>query len=179
MLPFKILTVSSSKRCLSCVLQAIHSINFDRFTRDIIPIRLTLLDLTAAFDTIDHFFVLERLSSWFGLTSDALCWSKSGWLNRSFSVTIKGYQLLYNVPQDTALGPLLFILYFTALRKVISDSSLSHKLNADDTHLYVSFLAVDSSRNITRFLLTDQNARLNQWQSSRSLKTQNKLPNQW
>ena len=41
------------------------------------------------------------------------------------------------------LGPLLFILYTTLLSKVISDSSSSHKLYADDTELYIAILAAD------------------------------------
>jgi len=95
----------------------------------------------------------ERLSSWFGITSNALSWLKSYLLNRSFSVNIEGsisssYQLLYGVPQGSVLGPLLFILYTTPLSKVISDSSASHKLYADDTQLHLSFSAVDYSNNM-------------------------------
>ena len=98
---------------------------------------LTLLDLTAAFGTIDHSILLERLSSWFGITSNALSWILSYLLNRSFSVNIEGsksssYQLLYGVPRGSVLGPLLFILHttpVTLLSKVISDSFSSHNYN--------------------------------------------------
>ena len=99
---------------------------------------LTLLDLSAAFDTIDHTILLERLSSWFGITSTALSWVKSYLLNRSFYVSIDGsvssvYQLLYGVPQGSVLGPLLFILYTTPLSTVISKSAYLHFIHQSST----------------------------------------------
>jgi len=72
---------------------------------------LTLFDLSAAFDTIDHSIILKRLPSWFGIPSTALFWIKSYLLNRSFYVDIENseslvFQLLYGVPQASVLGPL-------------------------------------------------------------------------
>ena len=108
---------------------------------------LTLLDLSAAFDTLDHSILLER-HSWFGITSTALSWIKSYLLNRSYYVNIENtksslFQLLYGVPQGYVLGHLLFILYTTPLSTVISNSSANHHLDADDTQLFFSFSAAD------------------------------------
>ena len=115
---------------------------------------LTLLDLSAAFDTIDHSILLERLFSWFGITSTALSWIKSYLLNRSFYVNIENtksslFQLLYGVPQGSVLGPLLFILYTTPLGIVISSLSANHHLYVDDTQLFLSFSAADFACNIS------------------------------
>jgi len=96
---------------------------------------LTLLDLSAAFDTIDT-ILLEHLSSWFGISSTALSWIKSYLLNRSFYVNIENskssvFQLLYGVPEGSVLDPLL--LNITPLSTVISNSSANHHLYADNT----------------------------------------------
>jgi exonuclease III len=133
---------------------------------------LTLLDLSAAFDTIDHSILLERLSSWFGISSTALSWIKSYLLNRSFSVNIENskssvFQLLYGVPQGSVLGPLLFILYTTPLSTVISNSSANHHLFADDTQLFLSFSAADFAYNITHLENTISN--VSNWMSSNFL----------
>jgi len=129
----------------------------DHITKAMSPqhvICLTLLDLPAAVDTIDHSILLECLSSWFGISSTALSWIKSYLLNRSFYVNIDNstssvFQLLYGVPQRSVLGPLLFILCTTPLSTVISNSSANHHQYADDTQLLLSFSALDFSRNIT------------------------------
>jgi len=101
---------------------------------------LTLLDLSAAFDTIDHSILLERLSSWFGISHTALSWIKSYLVNRSSYVNIENskssvFKLLYEVPQywESVLGPLLFILYTITLSTVVTNSSANHQLYADDT----------------------------------------------
>ena len=63
---------------------------------------LTLLDLSAAFDTIDHLILLECLSSWFGITSNSLYWIRPYLLNRSFYVNVENskssvFHYLYDV----------------------------------------------------------------------------------
>jgi len=108
---------------------------------------LTLLHLSVAFDTIDHSILLERLSSWFGISSTALSRIKS-YINIQNSKS-SVLQLLYGVPQGSVLGPLLFILYPTPLSTVISNSSANHQLYADDNQLLLSFSALDFSHNIT------------------------------
>ena len=124
---------------------------------------LCLLDLSAAFDTIDHFILLHRLKSWFGISNAVLTWIQS------FSVDINGiksssFQLLYGVPQGSVLGPLLSILYTTPLSTIISRSSVNHKLYADDTQLFLSFSAKNFSQNIK--LIQETITEISLWMAS-------------
>ena len=133
---------------------------------------LCLLDLSAAFDTIDHSILLHRLNSWFGINNIALSWIQSYLTSRSFSVDINGiksspFQLFYGVPQGSVLGPLLFILYTTPLSTIISRSSVNHKLYADDTQLFLSFSAENFSLNIK--FLQDTISEISSWMASNFL----------
>ena len=77
---------------------------------------LTLLDLSAAFDTIDHKLLLDKLEEWFGIRGEALRWVGSYLSDRCQLISIQGklsipMSLICGVPQGSVLGPLLFILY--------------------------------------------------------------------
>jgi len=96
-----------------------------------------LIDLSAAFDTINH-IILHRLSSWFGFDGKIISWLTSYLSSWSFVASIKSIssaqsRLRQGVPQGSVLGPLLFILHTTPLSSRISDSSVGHHLFADDT----------------------------------------------
>ena len=101
---------------------------------------LTLLDLSAAFDTIDHGLLLYRLEEWFTILSDTLWWVASYLFNRCQLISIKGklslpMSLIYGVPQWSVLGPLIFIPYTTPLSLLILTKfeDLQHHLYADAT----------------------------------------------
>ena len=133
---------------------------------------LCLLDLSAAFDTIDHSILLHRLSTWFGINNTPLQWIKSYLSTRYFSVSINGtksskHELLYGVPQGSVLGPLLFILYTTPLSSIISRTPVDHKLYADDTQLYISFSATNFANNIQH--LQDTISNITSWMKSNFL----------
>ena len=74
---------------------------------------LFLLELSAAFDTVDHSILLQRLTYTYGIIGTALRWIKSYFTGRSVIVNFKGQQstrsiLSYSVPQGSITGPLLF-----------------------------------------------------------------------
>ncbi|XDV14238.1 hypothetical protein PO909_002414, partial [Leuciscus waleckii] len=81
---------------------------------------LVLLDLSAAFDTIDHSILLNRLENYIGISGIALAWFKSYLSDRYQFVAVNEEmshrsQVQYGVPQGSVLGPLLFTLYMLPL----------------------------------------------------------------
>ncbi len=52
---------------------------------------LILLDLSAAFDTVDHTLLLSRLESWVGLKDNVLKWFQSHLFDRKFLVKLGNF----------------------------------------------------------------------------------------
>ncbi len=76
---------------------------------------LELLDLSAAFDTIDQNIILNRLENFVGISGSALVWFKSYLFDHHQFVAVNEEVLYrsevrYGVHQGSVLGPLLFML---------------------------------------------------------------------
>ena len=73
-------------------------------------VHLVLLDLSAAFDTIDHQVFLNQLHSEYGMSAGITDWMKSYLTNRQQKVCINGtaseqVELKYGFPQGLCIGP--------------------------------------------------------------------------
>ena len=101
---------------------------------------LTLLDLSAAFDTVDHAMLLRRLSVTYGLDGAVLSWFQSYLSSltqfvRCGSSKSTPATLSCGVPQGSVLGPILFLLYTADLLGIIEKHDLIPHLYADDTQI--------------------------------------------
>ena len=99
------------------------------------------LDLSAAFDTINHRILLDRLHSDFGIDGFALSWLRSYLSNKSQYVKLGDHTspsaaLLAGVPQGSVLGPLRFTTYTSPLSDIVKNFDVSFHQYADDASLY-------------------------------------------
>ena len=100
---------------------------------------LVLLDLSAAFDTIDHSTLLSCLRNWFGVDGSVLNWFTSYLTAIKIGSTLSDVcKLLFGVPQGSVLGPLLFSLYTTPLSLIISKhKGIKFHFYANDSQVYI------------------------------------------
>ena len=105
---------------------------------------LVMLDLSAAFDTVDYSILLNILANDFGISGKAAAWLRSYLLNRTQRMSIndsfsRDFNLKCGVPQGSCLGPVLFVLYASRLFNILSSHLPKAHTYADDTQLYLSF----------------------------------------
>ena len=134
---------------------------------------LLLLDLSAAFDTVDHSILLTRLNKRFGIQKQAHKWISSYFENRKQAVVIDGnyskeHILTCNVPQGSVLGPKFFLDYESPLGNIIRSHGMSAHFYADDTQIYLAFDPDSESLSMSK--LEDCIADIRKWMSSNYLK---------
>ena len=110
-----------------------------------------ILDLSAAFDTIDHNNLINHLENWVGLFQCTLNWFQTYITGRQFYINLGYYvrkicsyaKIAFGVALGSCLGSLLFSLYMFPLGHVIREHKVNVHSCADDTQICIAFEAND------------------------------------
>ena len=134
---------------------------------------LGLLDMSAAFDTVDHSILVNRLETSFGFSGSVLSWLESFLSSRTqqvvFNNTVSDVaEVRRGVPQGSVLGPLLFLLYSADVPLIAACNGLGIHCYADDGQLYFHGKAGESANITTR--ITNCIEEIDGWMSSNRLK---------
>ena len=117
---------------------------------------LVLLDLSAAFGTIDHdnlFYILEK---YVGIGGSALPLIRSYFCDPTqrgskLMVIMSDFaSLLCGVPQGSVLGPMKFCLYLLPLGAIRRHINIGYHIYTDDMQLYISFKCKDPLESLTK-----------------------------
>jgi hypothetical protein len=135
---------SAYKACHSTesALASVHN-DFSLAINNQRAVLLILLDLSAAFDTVDHHILLQRVANEFGIVGIAQHWLSSYLSDRSFKVAVAGahsnaIRLKYGLPQGSVIGPLGFTFYTHTIGRILRRHNLLYHIYADDIQVYTT-----------------------------------------
>lgn len=133
---------------------------------------LGLLDCSAAFDTIDHQILFDRLHHSFGFSGSVLGWMKSYLTNRTQAVHYNGgfsstTAVTCGIPQGSVLGPLAYILYSAGVLQIIEKHGFKAHAYADDLQIFDSAVSHQSPTLVSR--LSNCVDDINSWMASNRL----------
>jgi len=124
---------------------------------NIFCISFLLTGLSAAFDTVDHDILIDRLHHAFGFYGDVLSWITSFVTGRTQRVRVgsqysKCFAVQYGVPQGNVLGPILFWLYTADVLVIAARHGVSVHSYAEDTQLYLHTPAINCEATFARLV---------------------------
>ena len=135
---------------------------------------LIMLDLSAAFDVIDHPILLKRLEHSYGISGSALAWFRSYVSHRSQSVAVRSAvsdesPLHFGVPQGSVLGPRKYCMFSKPIGEICKRHNMLYHGYADDTQSYLVINSKDKWTSVATRLeacLSD----ISSWMQSNMLK---------
>ena len=134
---------------------------------------MVCLDLSTAFDNVNHSILKSVMEHYFGLKDTAFKWLSSYISNRQFSVKIGGsflhaHTINFSVPQGSILGPVLFSCYVSTLPEVIKQNSDTIILGYADDHAFTQ--AFTQKDTLVKQIVEEKVNRIKNWMCMNHLK---------
>lgn len=111
------------------------------------------MDLSAAFDALDHDILHERLEHTFGITDNALSWIKSYMSEKTQNISIGSelsnpVPLDIELPQGSVLGPKIYCIFSRPLAEICLHHGMQYHVYADDTQVYLIVEPIENWQDV-------------------------------
>ena len=119
---------------------------------------LALLDMSSAFDCVDHTLLLEKLSCSFGIEGTVAKWFESYLSERTQQIVYSNelseiQNISFGVPQGSVLGPVLFLLYTADVFDIVEKFNFKSHAFADDIQIIASCPALSFQNLVDKMIL--------------------------